>query len=394
MNLMDVFSPVPGFLLPGGTNNDRLGDSIRYFGNVGAFPEITEPVDVMIMGLGDFSEINQIDNSVADEIRKHLYLLFKGHYTTQIFDAGNIQFQGLEEHETPEDRISDALRWADENSKLILFLGDSQKYTFYIHELYRRTNRYFNLAILDASLDMDGDENEEINNKNWLNKLLLNRLNKVFNISLIGYQNYLVSPKLIQGFIDLNFDVMRLGDMRVEMEDSEPFLRDADVVSVDASAMQYSACPAALDTWPNGMRGEEICKLGRYMGMSMKLKVAGFFNLDKQSAHFTIGASAMAQVVWHVIDGYYSRTVDNSDFNSSDYINYEVAAIEGDGHSLLFYQNRISNRWWLRIPLPIELQIQYNVPEFIIPCSEKDYLAATRSEIPERWLNSLKKLNL
>lgn len=391
---MDVFSPVPGFLLPGGTNTDRLGDSIRYFGNVGGFPEITEPVDIIILGLGDFSNINEINNSVPDEIRKHLYLLFKGHYTTSILDAGNIQFQGLEEHDTNEDRIVAALQWAAENSKLVLLLGDSQAYTYYIHEFYRRTNRYFNLGILDATLDMDDEEGAELSNKNWLSKILLNRLNKVFNVSLLGYQNYLVSSKLIQGFIDLNFDVLRIGDMRVEIEDAEPYLRDADVVSVDASAMQFSACPAAIETWPNGMRGEEICKLARYMGMSMKLQVAGFFNLDKNSPFLSIGASAMAQVIWHVIDGYYSRTVDNPDFSSSDYINYEVAAMDGDGHSLLFYQNRISNRWWLRIPLPIELQIQYNVPEFIIPCSEKDYIAATQSEVPERWLNSLKKLNI
>lgn len=392
MNLMDIFSPVPGFLLPHGSHSDRLGDAIRYFGNVGAFPEIpTEKMDIIMLGLGDYTNLQQPDNSCPDEIRKHLYLLFKGHYDVQILDAGNIQFQNMDEHDTYEDRIVEALRWASEQSKLVIILGENQKDTVFIHEMYRRTNRYFNLSVVDASLDME--DSEILQNDNWLQNILMNRLNKVFNISLIGYQNYLTSPKLIQGFIDLNFDVLRVGDLRASMEESEAYLRDADVVSIDASSMQYSSCPSAMVNWPNGLRGEEICKLARYMGMSMKLHVASFFNLDKNSPQFSIGASSIAQVVWHIIDGYYSKTVDNLDFSSSDYLNYEVSSVEG-GVNMLFYQNRVSNRWWLRIPLPIELQIKYNVPEFIVPCTERDYMEAINNEIPERWLNSLKKLNI
>lgn len=390
MNLMDMFSPVPGFILPAGVNNERLGDNIRYFSNVGSFPE-TEQAEILLLGLGDFDNPQMPDNSVPDELRKHLYRLYKGHYQPEILDAGNISFDNLEEYETVEDRVIKALGWASDQAKMVIILGTSQKCSYYIHELYRQRNSYFNLAVLDSALDMEEEEGD-LTNGNWLSKILFERFNKLFNVSLLGYQNYLVSAKIIQGFIDLNFDVMRIGEIRQEIEESEPYLRDADVVSVDASVMQFSSCPSALDLLPNGMRGEELCRLARYMGMSPKLKMCGFFNIDAQSPYFSLGADAMAQVIWHVIDGYYSRTVDSLDFSSNEYLSYEVTS-DRDEH-LYFYRNRVSGRWWLRIPLDADMQAEYKETEFVVPCSEKDYLAATRNEVPERWLHSLKKLNL
>ncbi|MBL0911844.1 MAG: arginase family protein [Bacteroidia bacterium] len=391
MNFMEFFSPVPGFLLPDRPNGDRLGDSIRYFGNVGAFPDLSNRPDLLLLGLGERKD-GTVDNRYPDEIRKHLYTLYKGLYKPDLADAGNIRFEGLGEAGTEDDRIVEALSWAMNSAGLVILLGHSQDYTWHIHEAYRRRNMYFNLCVIDASLDM-GDEAEELDASNWLGKILFNRLNKLFNVSLMGYQNYLVPPRLVQTFRDLHFDVVRLGDLRAQMEEAEPYLRDADVVSIDASSMQYSSCPAAREQWPNGLRGEELCRMARYLGMSPKLTCAGVFNLDTDSPQFSLGASAMAQVVWHIIDGFYARTVDNPDFSSSEYLSYEVAG-DTESSSLRFYQNRISGRWWLRIPLPIDLQIQYNVPEFVVPCSEKDYLAATMNEVPERWMNSLKKLNL
>lgn len=389
---MEFFSPVPGFLLPERPNGDRLGDSIRYFGNVGAFPDLSAGPDILLLGLGRLSGEEGPDNRYPDELRRYLYNLYKGLYRPDIADAGNIRFDTLGEAETTDDRIVEALIWAMNSARLVILLGHSQEYTWHIHEAYRRRNTYFNLCIIDASLDM-GDEGEELSPSGWLSSILFNRLNKLFNVSLMGYQNYLVPPRLIQTFRDLHFDVVRLGDIRAQPEETEPYLRDADVASIDASAMQYSACPSAWQQWPNGLRGEELCKMARYLGMSPKLAVAGVFGLDTASPHLGIGASALAQVVWHIIDGYYSRTVDNPDFSSAEYLSYEVAG-DTESSSLRFYQNRVSGRWWLRIPLPIDLQIQYNVPEFVVPCSEKDYLAATMNEVPERWMNSLKKLNL
>ena len=73
---MEFFSPVPGFLLPDRPNGDRLGDSIRYFGNVGAFPDLSKRPDLLLLGLGERKD-GTVDNRYPDEIRKHLYTLYK-----------------------------------------------------------------------------------------------------------------------------------------------------------------------------------------------------------------------------------------------------------------------------------------------------------------------------
>ncbi len=67
------------------------------------------------------------------------------------------------------------------------------------------------------------------------------------------------------------FDVSRLGHIQSKLEEAEPILRNADILSFDISAIRQSDAPACATTTPNGLYGEEACQVMRYAGMSDKL---------------------------------------------------------------------------------------------------------------------------
>ena len=68
----------------------------------------------------------------------------------------------------------------------------------------------------------------------------------------------------------LYFDAHRLGEVRSCMEDAEPVIRNADMISVDVSAIRFPDAPGSHNESPNGFYGDEACQLMRYAGMSDK----------------------------------------------------------------------------------------------------------------------------
>src|SRR6185295_17792470 len=103
----------------------------------------------------------------------------------------------------------------------------------------------------------------------------------------IGYQTYFVGNEQVELMNKLFFDAYRLGQVRKDMEEVEPIVRNADIVSFDITAVRNSDAPGNGKASPNGFYGEEACQIARYAGISDKLTSIGFYeinpDLDKNS---------------------------------------------------------------------------------------------------------------
>ena len=89
----------------------------------------------------------------------------------------------------------------------------------------------------------------------------------LFNYSNIGNQSFLNSQETLELIHDLYFDSYRLGVVRSDIEEVEPILRNADILSVDLSSVRLSDAPATYEGSPNGFYGEEMCQILRYAGL-------------------------------------------------------------------------------------------------------------------------------
>jgi len=132
-----------------------------------------------------------------------------------------------------------------------IILGGSQDLTFANYKAYEMVEQIINIVSIDSEFDL-GEQGEVLNSRSYLTKILLNQPNYLFNFSNIGYQTYLVNNDALELMTKLFFDVYRLGEMRTNMEEIEPIVRNADMMSFDISSIKQTDAPAngnALPKW-------------------------------------------------------------------------------------------------------------------------------------------------
>jgi formiminoglutamase len=393
MDYLSLFHPVPNDVLPEQFHREQLGSRVKAFSQKDGFPQHEEGNEphFAIIGANLYrflppqNELIHIPNAV----RKHLYSLFTGTFShIRITDWGNIRTSDDETEN--KQRLVDAISEALKQNIIPVIIGGGQDLTWANYLAYKKNKRYFNLLSFDPKPDFD--ESAEITNEhNFLTPIIFDLDNYMFNYSIVGYQNYLMSPSVIHTMDKLFFELHRLGDIRAKPDHAEPIIRDADCVSVDMGAIKASDAPAVLQPEPNGFYSEEICKMARYCGMTPKLSSFGIYNISPNELSQTTLRLA-AQILWHLFDGFYSRMEESTDFASSEFIIYDVAT-QNEEFEIRFYKNKMTGRWWMSLPLNEEKEIKFSIREFIIPCTEHDYQETLRGEIPERWWKAEKKLN-
>ena len=86
------------------------------------------------------------------------------------------------------------------------------------------------------------------------------------NYNLFGYQSYLCDPKEVHLLNQMDFNLIRLGEVNSDLNEMEPYIRSVDHLSVDISVIKASEAPANTYSSPNGMTAEGLCMMLRYSG--------------------------------------------------------------------------------------------------------------------------------
>lgn len=270
-----------------------------------------------------------------------------------------------------------------------IIIGGSQDLTYCNYKAYESLEQTINVVTIDSCFDI-GDAEKELNAQSYLSKIILHKPNILFNYSNVGFQTYFTEQSGIALMEKLYFDTYRLGQVRANIEDVEPIVRNADLVSFDISAIRQSDAPGNGNASPNGFYGEEACQIARYAGLSDKLSSIGFyevnpaFDTNEQTAHLT------AQMIWYFIDGFYNRKQDYPIVDKSEYTKYRVSIKDHD-HEIIFYKSDKSDRWWMNVPYPINKQVKYERHQ-MVPCSYRDYETACGDEMPDKWWQTYQKL--
>jgi arginase family enzyme len=354
----------------------------------GDFPNL-ENVQLAIIGVEEDRQAinNEGCGLAADYVRENFYKLFQGDYSAKIVDLGNIK-----KGNTIEDSyfaLTDVLTQLLKKNIIPIVVGGSQDLTYCNYLAYQKMEQTINIVAVDSSFDI-GEGDKTLDSQSYLSKIILHKPNILFNFSNIGYQTYFVEQNSIELMKKLFFDTHRLGQVRKKMEDVEPIVRNADVLSFDISAIRQSDAPGNGNASPNGFYGEEACQITRYAGMSDKLSSIGFyeinpaFDTNKQTAHI------VAQMIWYFIDGFYNRKQDYPIVDKSEYTKYRVS-IKDHEHEIVFYKSNKSDRWWMDVPYPVNHQLKFE-RHHMVPCSYSDYETACSDEMPDSWWQTYQKL--
>ncbi|MES2680177.1 MAG: formimidoylglutamase, partial [Bacteroidota bacterium] len=272
------------------------------------FPEL-EGIDLAIVGVGESrnSGNNGGCELAPDTVRTHLYRLYGGGFNVRVADLGNIS-----PGHTTEDTYFALRQTVDfliRKNIIPVIIGGSQDLTYPQFLGYKDLEQTINVVAIDSTFDL-GNPDEDITNTSYLGKIILYQPNYLFNYSNIGYQTYLVDQSSTQMMNRLYFDSYRLGQVRDKIEEAEPIIRQADMITFDITSIKHSDAPANPNASPNGFYAEEACQMMRYAGMNDKLSSIGIYEINPEYDVSGKTSHLAAQMIWCFMEGYYNRKND------------------------------------------------------------------------------------
>lgn len=367
----------------------QLGKDFDIYKEGSDFPEL-ENIDIAIIGVcEDRNAINNEGCSLApDTVRNFLYSLYSGNFQSKVADLGNI----TEGHSVDDTyfALKSCVDFLVRKNIIPVIIGGSQDLTYAQFLGYKDLEQTINIASVDSTYDL-GNPEEDITNVSYLGKIILHQPNYLFNYSNIGYQTYLVSPASTAMMTKLYFDSYRLGQIRDKIEDAEPIIRQADMLSFDITSIKHADAPANPNASPNGLYAEEACQVMRYAGMSDKLTSLGIYEINPAFDVSGKTSHLAAQMIWCFMDGFYNRKNDFPSRTNPEYLRFNVV-LQDEKYEINFYKSKKSDRWWMEIPYPPHKGLKFE-RHTLIPCSYKDYEMAVKNEIPDRWWQTYQKLS-
>lgn len=385
MDLTILFSPLDDSLYEDIDDSSAFIKSVRYFGD--KMPDYRN-AQIAIFGIKEErgSLSNKGCENAPDEIRKKLYRLKRGSGKNNIVDLGNLN-PGIDLDETYL-RISEVCRILLENNVLPIVLGGSHDLDYGQYKAYEEMDKLVNMLNIDAFLDLD-DSQEKENARKHINTILLHEPNYLFGYTHLGHQTYLIDPSSISVLEKLYFEAYRVGQLRTNLAEMEPAIRNADMASFDITAIKSADAPGNANAQPFGLTGEEACQICWYAGTNEKLSSIGFYEYNPgKDDERKKTAAVIATMIWYFIEGFYHRK-NEQDFKSNDFLKYTVS-MPVEPEILTFYKSKFTEKWWM--------EVNHHRPNdryaraSIVPCSYKDYQMATKGELPERYISTLSKL--
>ncbi len=328
--------------------------------------------------------INKGCSKAPDRVRNKLYQLTKINSSKKIADFGN-----LKTGHTSEDAyfaLRDVCFELLSNNIIPIIIGGSQDLTYGMYLAYKKLKLPVNLTTIDSRLDI-GKSKHEFDSYTYLTKILFEKRKFLDNYINIGHQGYFVTENNLNLLKKLYFESIRIGQIRQSFMNTEPILRDSNLVSIDFSSIKQSEAPAHPYASPNGFYSEEVCQIARYAGISDNVRSFGLFEINPKFDINDQTAHLAAQIIWLFIDGYINRYNENPEVKSNKIKKFIVNLNKFD-RNIVFYKSILSNRWWIEIPI-----IENKAEKIkITACSIDDYKKASNNEMPDIYVKAFQKI--
>jgi len=376
-DLFDYFEPVDPSLF---TNSNPyqyppLGDYISFLSEDRSEVNL-DKAQLIIFGYPESSE------SVM--IRRELYSLGNHFPSSSILDLGTLR-KGKTKADT-ESGLRDVLADLGRKQKTTIILGGKTKDTLSLYNAFALLEQSVNICGIGAGIPLSTDMHSP--NSHYLNKILLDPKNRLFDYTHLAYQAYFTSPAILELLDQLFFNHIRLGHIRQDIRDSEPEFRNTDLLTFSMSAVREADAPGTDHPGPNGLYAEEACQLGKYAGLSERLRCFFLNDLNSKSSENQVTAALSAQIIWHFLLGFFQR---KKEYPYTDIKTYQkfIVNVPQVGHDIHFYKSPKTNRWWLEVPYP---EKEYSRSLFVA-CTPSDYKLACEGEIPDRWWKNFQRLS-
>lgn len=356
MNLEDVLLPPRKIK----TEKWQLGSMIS---------EDFENCGIALIFCSDFRGAKNGDAEILDYrgVRRELYKLSKLDFEIPICDLGDL-ISG-KSHADTHYILQEVLTACFQRKVLPIVIGGSNdlSYALFAALNFQQKNLTYSQISNVVSL---AENTEEINEQNFLTKILSDSNFTLKNYHHLGYQKHLNEVDSVKLMKEVNFDVIRLAEMMNSSENSEPYFRRADLVTVNCDAVESSLEAFSINPQVNGLNRREICGYMKEAGLSDNLKAAGIFNYNAHSETL-MNHQLLAQMIWHLIEGFNIQKTHPKERE------YETFFLMIDNAEVAFQRDSFTGLWYFG---------SEENRENLIPCSRQDYENAKRGILSPRFL--------
>jgi arginase family enzyme len=341
---------------------------------------------VALLGIPeDRNSANKGCATAPDHIREAFYQLVRFPRKLHMVDLGN-----LRKGNTITDTyfgLTDVLNELLSRKITPVLLGGSQDLTLAVFRAMKKQSLQVNMVTVDARPDLVNPGEDHNLAFGYLRNIIKERGKQLFNITCIGHQQYYTDRALTDYLEKHRFDAVRLGQARENLRELEPIMRDANLVSIDVSAVRSADAPGYFMPSPNGFYGEEVCQLARYAGLSGNTRAFGLFEMNPVHDRNAQTAILYAQTLWYFLEGLSQKIVEDPLKRNRNIKQYMVQTGELE-HELVFYQSLLTNRWWLEVPVK-DAGEEHSM---VLSCSHEDYIQACSQVITDRVWRIYRKL--
>ncbi len=323
---------------------------------------------IALLFVSDYRGANQnIDNVDFSIVRESFYRLSKLDFDLKICDLGD-----LVSGKTTQDThyiLQEVLSACHYKNILPVIIGGSADLTYSLFSALNFHQKKLTFTQIASQVFLY-NEGEEITEKNYLAKILGNRMFSIKNFHLLGYQKHLNDSRSVDLIKDVHFDMVRLAEMMNDSRQCEPFFRKANVMTLNCDAVESFGEAFSIHPQVNGLNRREICAYMKEAGLSEELQSVGIFNFNFEAEN-TLNYQLLAQMVWYLVEGVCIQKTHPKDRK------FQVYHVLVDDETYEFKRENFSDLWYFGDDGNIEN---------CTPCTRKDFDNAKKGILNERLL--------
>ena len=282
-------------------NHAQLGFQIDSH-TIESFPKLNYS-EIVIFNVPDYEGTDNINSEDDCKIRDSLYRLYFEN-SPKIADLGTLNLMNSRKENF--NLITEVCADLIDKGIIPIVVGGGHDISYTMcTRAYVSLKKNITFCSVDSTFDI-GTNEDKLRSNSFLSKIISYKPNFLFNFINIGYQIFFVKPDEIKLLENLNFELNRLGDVKKNLHNVEPLLRNSDFLSFDMSSIRSSFVSNLYST-PNGFDGEEACRIARYVGISDKITCFGIFEYNQFLDKLNQGSQLISQMIWYFLEGYKSR---------------------------------------------------------------------------------------
>ncbi len=312
-----------------------------------------------------FSIANSPEEQDANNIiREYLYKLEPVDRKINFFDFGNVK------QEIVAKQLKQALYYffseSNASAKYIILCPNRKLLGDIIGSLPKSS---LNITDINHSFDLYNTIKE------------LTKQGKIQFYNLAGNLQFFYNINVNQN--ELNVEILRLGEIRNQMERLEPYLRESDMVINSLNAVSAAHSPSSSNPSPNGLSAYDFSYISFLTGICSRPKhliYTGISENEYDTNH--LSAQLIAQSIWLYLNTF-TLAKDENPTRDKESSFFETIIHSNTKYNieLVFYHSTLTDRWWLHIPST----------DMIVAISKQDYLACRQGDIPERLIKIIEK---